>query len=36
VIESKERTIKNNQRHAAATVARLRPLEKQTDADRQR
>ena len=36
VIESKERTIKNNQRHAAAAIAALRPLESPLDADRPR
>ena len=36
VIESKERTIKNNQRHTAAAVADARPLERLTDAERHR
>jgi len=36
VIESKERTIKNNLRHAAAALGTLRPLESPVDADRPR
>ena len=36
VIESKERTIKNNLRHAAAALGTLRPLESPVDADRTR
>ncbi|MEO7338763.1 MAG: FCD domain-containing protein, partial [Caldimonas sp.] len=36
VIESKERTIKNNQRHMAAAQGAVRAIQKVRDADRQR